>query len=171
MRPAVFMILAVWLCAAFGCAALDQIDTTSRTGGHRLTLDVRTGDSDSIAIYRVQPDGIIEFAGGRDALLGSTTWTGTLTDEEIDTLVTLLRDHQWYTQPFESTGQPDDLHQSGVVRGPTGFRRFEVTGEHPRIAPVRTLLERAAGRRNERVLDALPKPSNVPAGDDSAGEP
>lgn len=160
-------LLVVTLVFSAGCA-FDSVDTGTRTGGHRLELEVRRDGAQSIAIYRMNRDGTISYAGGKDALIGSTTWTGELTDKQIDTLVSLLHELQWYTRPFESTGEPPELEQSGFVRGPDGFRKFHVVGEHPRITPMREALEQAAARRLDPVLDQLPRPSGTQRAGDGA---
>lgn len=152
-------LLSVLLCtlSCIGCA-LERVDTSSRTGGVSLTMEVRR-DEDSIAVYEVEPDGTITYAGGRKALLGGIDWTGELTDEEAAQLHELIHAHDWFGPKVESTNEPAELHYTIKVRSAAGTRTIRVTGANPRIDPVHELLELAAGRRQEPVLDALPRPS------------
>ncbi len=122
-------------------------------------MEVRNGD-DSIAIYNVDTDGVLEFAGGKSAILGRTDWAGDLTDAELDELHRLVLDElDWFGRDFTSTDEPSDLKYTIRVRGKPGHRKIVITGRNNRIEPVQQLLATAAGRRNKAVLDSLPQPS------------
>jgi len=112
------------------------------------------------ALYQVHDDGTLGFGGGWRARLGSVTWTGPLTTDEITQLRDLLAQHHWFRPPPTATGQPPDQMYRVDIHSPEGRSQFRIKGEHPDLQPIQALLARAALRRLESDLERLPKPSS-----------
>ena len=127
-----------------------------RTGGVELDFFVRTADG-RLARYVVDRAGRLHFYGGSDALSGDPSWTGDMTDAEIDELRGLLEQHGWFAErpePLEEAEMP--LYRVRIV-GPRFRRRLEVRGETTSLEEVSAFLHGVSGRRLQPVLDALPK--------------
>ena len=160
-----FFVLFV-LTVAPGCATTPS--GPDRIGGIALTMEVRRGE-DSIARYGVEADGTLTFAGGKSAILGSAPdWTGSLTDAEAAELRELVMKHDLLEAEFQSSNDPSDLKYTIHVRdrdsgewggGLFAGRRIRLIGEHPAITPIEALLAKAAARRNDPVIESLPRPS------------
>lgn len=123
-----------------------------------LTLKAKLGQG-AWALYRVWPDGTIEYGGGGDAQDDKTTWTDRLTAAEADELTTAIAEQQWVDREPTSSGEPADHIFTIDLSGPGGRRKYRVTGDNPRITPVLDLLDRIARRRFDEFLDEFPEPS------------
>jgi hypothetical protein len=151
------LVATVALSGLAGCAATGPAMGDDVMVGLDLKLFVRRGEN-AFALYRVSPDGMLSFAGGYDAVNREYTWTGPLTATEREELRALIRVHEWFATPFVSTSRPPQWGYRIDIQRPGEGRRFAVEGQHPRIEPVRELLETAAARRNEEFMRSLPKP-------------
>ena len=112
--------------------------------------------------YRVVPGGDLRFAGGLAAVDGSFSWSGPLTDREIDQLFALVADHGWESRDPPSRGEPADRRYRITLRGPGLHRRFEVIGDAPGVQAVEMILDGAARRRFDPYLERLPQPGEQP---------
>ncbi len=113
---------------------------------------------DSYAVYRVDEDGVLSFAGGVDAHDRKYTWSGPMTSEEIDRLHALLDEHRWFESGPKSSGTPPGRRYEIELSKPGVVRDFAVLGDGPSISPIFDLLETAARRRHEQFMQTLPKP-------------
>lgn len=118
--------------------------------------------------YEVERDGTLRFGGGMDARLERTSWSGSMSPEEIATLERLLRLHGWYERRPASTNVPQDQVyrvklSAPQVKGLANRTSFRLKGESPDVQPVRELLERLALRRLAPQLQRLPQPSGAAA--------
>ena len=127
-----------------------------RTGGIALELFTHY-PSNQATLYKVDRDGTIHFGGGFDAISGSTTWSGPMTDQEIGAMRTLLERHGWFQAAPESTGEPRDLRRRFLIRRDNRTRAYRLKGEVPALVEVETMLKPIAERRLDPILDALPK--------------
>lgn len=162
MRRSILLSAILLIAAAAGCAQgpISSAVRGTRTSGWTLDLLRRAGDG-AAAWYRLTGEGNLQFGGGFAALRAEPTWTGPLTDQEVAELVAMLERLDWFGQPPEGSGEPADLHWTVTVSGPPGRRRFRLTGHEEGIAEVEALLDRAARRRHDDVLDGLPRPSGT----------
>lgn len=151
------------IIAIAGCRALPGNGlNVDRTGGVQLTMMVETPD-DSIAYFRVERDGRLAFAGGRDAIQGEPSWTGDLRDEEIELLHERLERGGWFAPGFpdRSTIEPGsagEIEYRVTLSSERGNVRFTLAGRHPAVTPVHDLLHEASLRRLEPILKTLPQP-------------
>jgi hypothetical protein len=159
MRP-VIAALAVLLA---GCSGPDA---GSATRG--LSLEVwDRGLENRAVLYRVEIDGTLSFGGGMDAIHQRTSWTGSLTAEEIDRLWVVLEDHGWFSGDVRaaSTGEPRRRQCRIRLWWPGGRRQYRIRGENPDVEPVEALLAEASRRRLGPDLEALPPPSGAGGSD------
>ena len=140
-----------------GCAATGGSKSEGVTGGLTLEVYVEAGGG-SFARYRVEPDGMLRFGGGQDAIDRRFTWSGPLTGEEIGRLSALIDEHRWLEADPPSTGEPAGRKTEVRLRKGPKRRSFTVIGESEVVAPVLQLLETAALRRHEEFLRRLPQP-------------
>ena len=91
------------------------------------------------------------------------SWSGPLTADEIERLNTLLQQHGWFAGNLTGTGEPRRRQLRIGLWWPGGSQRFRLRGETPDVAPVMELLEAAARRRFEGILQTLPK-ATAPVG-------
>ncbi len=133
-----------------------------------LSLSIET-PPDQRVLYRTTRAGEIQFAGGRDALFETPSWTGDLTDEEILELDAILRETNWFrprpTDPGDAAGPEASIYDV-TIEAPNGRRRFTVTGGTAAIAAAEAILEAAATRRLDDYLSRQPRPEAPPASDD-----
>lgn len=160
-------ILTGFPVAMSGCAATGASRATGPATAPDVTggLDVemlRTSDDHAFARYRVDHDGTLRFGGGADALGGSYSWSGPLTGEEIGRLTTLIRQNGWLEADPPSTGHPPGRSYTITVRGPDRRRSFTVLGDEAGVIAVYGLLDTAARRRHQELLDTLPKAGEQP---------
>ncbi len=139
-----------------GCAVRRATD--SPTGGVSLRLAV-VDEPNSRALYRVEADGSLSFGGGLDAVRRKTSWTGQMTEAEIDELLALLERDGWFQ------GEPADGDElSGrvyevTVHGPQGRQRYKLRGESTAGRELNVLLDRIARRRFDSFLDRFSRPA------------
>lgn len=143
------MAAAVLLGCAGGCRTTDD--------AARVVVDVRRSGG-AAERYEVDHVGAIRWGGGFDAMDGATTWEGRLTGEEAARLEALL--DALAADPPVSDGSFGGLPRWRIVRRDPGaaldVRLADLAG-HPDAAALVALLDRAARRRLERRLDALPQ--------------
>jgi hypothetical protein len=162
MRPASvpdwrWLFAAAWLALA-GCGSTPATQPMADRFG--LSLEFSAHDeTGSERLYRVAKDGTISFGGGFKARVGSTTWTGQMTEQEQRELLDVIREQEWFTREIESTGQPDDRVYRVTVNAAEGHERFKVVGCNPRVESVEAVLEQICRRRLDEDLKRLPEPS------------
>lgn len=156
-----FLIAIVASAVNVGCASTDAAEANSPTGGISLEMSI-TGKDNLAAIYRVEQDGSIHFGGGMDARINKTSWTGQLTEQDIEHLRASLDEHGWFTQDPASSSIDSDRKYRIDLRWPGGHRSFKVTGKGPKIAQIEDLLAKIANRRHDVFLESLPKATEPP---------
>jgi len=145
-----------------GCAAPDP----GRTGGISLRYE-RRNEPVGVAVWTVETDGTIRYAGGRDVVLGRTTWTGTLDAEDIrrlDEAVALIAeapDGDGEGDAGEG-GQEPGVRTVLNLRTPDGRRRIVAEGDPVALAPLLQVLRDRARVRLDPVLDRLPRATEPP---------
>jgi hypothetical protein len=152
--PSLVLVAAVLA----GCVGRPGLDPGSRTQGVELDLWLR-GEENLAIYYEVAQEGTIGFGGGADGRQRRISWTGPLTDDEIERLRELLQRDGWYTGDVVATGEPRKREVRIHLCWPGGGKRYKLRGESPDIAPVLDLLEEASRRRLEGTLRELPQPS------------
>jgi hypothetical protein len=140
-----------------GCAASSRTPRPNVTGGRHLEMLVSSAER-RYERYRVAPDGVLHWAGGANAQSSRFTWSGPLTAEEIDLLFGAIVRDGWFERDPPSTKEPPDTVYDVRIRGPEGRESFVVTGDTEGLLEVRRILEQAARRRLDGVLEALPGP-------------
>lgn len=151
-------LVAVASLALSGCGSgVRAGKRTSPTGGVALRMLITDGQM-SHALYVVEPDGTIGFGDGWAALDDRTTWTGAMTEQELQSLAELLRRHGW----FDGKPAADDPTDAGrhKVRFafPDGGWRLDAPYGGRNITPIRQFLQSVSMRRNQSVFDQLPEP-------------
>jgi hypothetical protein len=151
--------IMVFALIVAGCAA----GAGSRTGretptqGVTFTLFVQR-DVSTAALYEMDEHGNLSFGGGWDARNGVTSWTGAMSPEEIEEVLTVIDDHGWFERKPTSAGEPDDYYYRLTIAGPEGRKRYSrIAGESPEIEPVVAVLDRIARRRFDDFLKTLPR--------------
>ncbi len=150
------VMTAVLLAGAIGLAGCSG---GGRSGGLELRYE-RRAEPVGIAVWTVEPDGTIRYAGGRDALAGRDTWTGRLepaAESRLRELVAALpsRLAAADARPDRESRVRTDLR----VRGPGGPRRLRAGGDPPELAAILALLREASADRLEWALRRLPRPT------------
>ncbi len=144
-------------CAAIvlgGCAVRSATD--SPTGGVSLRMAV-VDEPNSRALYRVEADGSLSFGGGLDAVRRKTSWTGQMTEAEIDELLALLERDGWFRgEPADRDG-PNGRVYEVTVCGPEGRQRYKLRGESAAAGELNDLLDRIARRRFDSFLERFPR--------------
>jgi hypothetical protein len=159
MRLAVGALLTFNAAMTTGCAgSLRSGDAADRTGGLTLELYIER-DDDSREFYRVLTDGTIGFGGATDARMRQATWTGTMTDDEVSTLLSLIEQHTWRQQEPASGSNPDEIDFRIDLRTPQGRRQYHVKGRSEAVLPVYHHLRQISLRRFDHIMDRLPQPS------------
>jgi hypothetical protein len=110
--------------------------------------------------YEVHRDGTLGFGGGIKARLNNTTWTGTLTPDELKEFQRLLAAEDWFKEKPASTHAPEKHLYRVEINAPENRRKFTVKGESERLRPIQQLLAKACLRRLEDDLKILPPPSS-----------
>jgi len=129
-----------------------------RTDGMAVRMLVERS-AGSAAYYVLRTDGTLGWGGGTDALERRVTWTGELTDEELEAVRRVLNTTDWFDRPPVGDGEPPDLRQDVAVWAAGAHVRSRIEGDDERVAALREILESAAFRRNEEFLRRLPEPS------------
>jgi hypothetical protein len=157
VAPLLIALLVGSLSIATGCS------TTSRRaagpdvmGGLEFQVQ-ETRPGRSYALYRVQRDGTIEFGGGLDARNGKCTWSGSLTEDERERLLSLLDQYGWPTIGPSSTGLPEGVEYEIQMQWPGQRRTYHVAGETDAVTEIVRVLQAASSRRNQEFLQSLPK--------------
>ncbi len=149
-------LLLVWMTS--GCAA-SQRGAPDVTGGVSLRLRMNDARGGAAVLYDVSQDGTLGFAGGMDATFDRITWTGALTADEIAQLLGHIERDGWFERSPKGAGEPESLTYRINLKGPAGRKQFVVKGANVSVQAVEALLDRAARRRLEPILERLPKPS------------
>ncbi len=148
--------LTVALCAVIllgGCAV--RIATESPTGGVSLRMTV-VSEPNRTALYRIEVDGSLSFGGGLDAVQRKTSWTGQMTEAEIDELLALLERDGWFRgEPADGDGPNGRVYEVAVC-GPEGRQRYTLRGESTAAGELDDLLGRIARRRFDSFLERFP---------------
>jgi hypothetical protein len=158
--------LAALALAAFGCRTAPEGGGAAAakdvTGGVFLELEVhRPGGS--LARYRVEPSGLLSFAGGNDAVAGRYSWSGPLTEAEAARLRELLDVQGWCAGAKPAGGKPPDDERYEVrLRQAAGRRSLVLPLADPGAVAIHDLLESAARRRHEEFLRSLPRAGDAP---------
>ncbi|MCZ6834883.1 MAG: hypothetical protein O7G85_03840 [Planctomycetota bacterium] len=140
-----------------GCAAT-KFNPSGRTGGVELTLSMLNQDGGSAALYTVTRDGTLGFGGGMEARNGRTSWTGSMTDDQIGEFLGILERNDWFRTKPESTGLPKGLTYRITINGSEGRNRYIVNGYSESVREVKNFLDEIASERFEPILRQLPKP-------------
>ncbi|MHC4107659.1 MAG: hypothetical protein ACYSTY_06190, partial [Planctomycetota bacterium] len=138
-----------------GCAARSATD--SPTGGVSLRMTV-VDETNRWAHYRVEADGSLSFGGGLDAVQHKTSWTGQMTEAEIDGLLALLERDGWFRGEPADGDEPSNRVYEITVRGPEGPQRYRLRGESAAGGELNDLLDRIARRRFDSFLERFPRP-------------
>lgn len=146
--------------ALTGCASGGATDTSSRTGGVSLVVDLRDVDAIKATYWTVSTEGAIGFGGGRDAMNRRVTWSGTMTDEEIAQLVELLRRDGWLAGTVTATGTPKNRITDVTVRGPDGRKHVDLRGQCDAADRLAELLMQSSTGRHQDFMKQLPLPSS-----------
>jgi hypothetical protein len=154
------LCVAMLLVAVAGCALLTSPSTReqSATGGIDLRMFVHD-HTGAEALYVVHKDGTFEFGGGMAARLDKTFWTGAISADEGQQLQSLIEENRWFEDRPKSTNQPESFRYRIHINSPQGRTRITLKGQHPRVEPVRQMLDRIALRRLDSDLQQLPQPS------------
>ncbi len=157
---AVVAVVAGMLIGIGGCTA----DGADRTGGLSFRYE-RREEPVGMAVWTLQSDGILRYAGGRDAVLGRETWRGPLSESDLERLRSLASDLV-SAPPEPDATAPGDA--SGVRprldRHPAAGRvRIRRAGDPPALEPMLRILREVSSARLVPALERLPRPTE-PAG-------
>ena len=120
---------------------------------------VVVGEPNSTALYQVEADGSLSFGGGLDAVRHKTSWTGQMTEAEIDELLALLERDGWFRgEPADGDG-PNGRVYEVTVCGQEGRQRYTLRGESTAGGELNDLLDRIARRRFDSFLERLARPA------------
>ena len=103
------------------------------------------------ALYIVSNDGGISFSGGRDALVGETTWNSTLSESQFKELKR-LKAQLWYSE-LATQSQHRFVLSTDEITAMNISRSNETTGE------LYAFLEEMTSNRFDSFLESLPKPT------------
>lgn len=159
--PAGLCVLLLISLAACG-SSLKAGEPDSPTDGVAIWMFI-TDEDRSHALYILEPDGTLAFAGGFNALREEPTWHGRLTGEELDRLRDLLRDNHWLQRAprpgrgDELTGADERMHTIRFASPRVSWTLEESLGGGE-IAPVREYLsELTTTKRHRDVINQLPE--------------
>ena len=152
------------------------LDGPSPTNNLGVELDLTDHEMSRYARYRVEPDGVVTFWGGQDAVFDRVTWRGTIDDSTGRSIDRLVRDGHWFDMPPTGDRIGDESWIITVIE-PGRRRDFTVHGHAMGVDELWSILQSASSSRFGHVLDALPSPSieslhteTTPGRKDSAGE-
>ena len=108
------VLITVMMSWLVGCSSgpnwYQPLNTgSSPTGNLGLEFDLANPQEQQYARYRVQPDGTVLFWGGRDAILDTVTWKGTLPAASAAELEQLVRSGAWFASPPRGDGVGDGV--------------------------------------------------------------
>ena len=154
----VAILAAVLLAVLMSCASTPHSPGPDRTAGISLELYVKK-PGHAYSLFRVGTDGSLSHGGAQDATFGKTTWTGSLTDDEISRLLTLLEHHGWFERLPESAS-PEEGEAGYEIKLRRAGRSvtMKARGPNEHVEPIHELLDDAARRRFEPILQSLPLP-------------
>jgi hypothetical protein len=161
LSAALLFITMVQITLA-GCAGTATTENARQlAGGLALDLLVERTDG-SRAFYRVFPDGTLGYGGGADARSRRITWTGTMTEQQVEHLARLVDEHGWHMREPKDGPNPDEVVFRIDLRTAEGRFRYRVRGDSPAILPVYNHLREIALLRFEHVIETLPRPGVEP---------
>ena len=144
-----------------GCASSDATVSSAPTAGHPtggVTLELYARDADQRqSYYELRRDGTLGWGGGRDALNQTPSWTGAMLAHEIDELLVLLEQAQWFQAKPKSTRVPEGQLYELRLTHRDNLRTRQVTGRWEAIEPIERLLYNASLRRLDPQIEALPR--------------
>lgn len=154
----VAILAAVLLAVLMSCASTPHSPGPDRTAGISLELYVKK-PGHAYSLFRVGTDGSLSHGGAQEATFGKTTWTGSLTDDEISRLLTLLEHHGWFERLPESAS-PEEGEAGYEIKLRRAGRSvtMKARGPNEHVEPIHELLDDAARRRFEPILQSLPLP-------------
>lgn len=150
--------------ALLGCTAFEEhgANTPSRTDGITMSLSIARPSEQAYELFRVTREGDLEYGGGMRAFNGSTSWSGAMTTDEIQSFLTLLNESGWCdTRP--PTDDESTVRVRIELRCTERRRTWSIRGAPESVARMRELLEPIARRRFEPDLDRLPEASEIRA--------
>lgn len=146
----------ICMVALTGCSSSRGGNPNSATSGLAVQLTMRD-DSNAAALYRVNQDGEISFAGGTDAYTEKISWTGELSDDEIARLREVLTDNGYFESGPRSSATDADRRYEVELRWPDGDLSYSVNGRGLRIAALEDYLIAVSSKRFDDVMQALPQ--------------
>lgn len=159
VRIVTALMIVMNLLAANGCAGAQKSGSDGhRTGGIALDMLIEHEDGRR-SFYRVFPDGTLGFAGGSDARQRRITWTGMMSDEQIEELVRLIDEHGWRASEPAAGDNRGEVTYRIDLRCPEGRYRYRVNGDSPAVMPIYNHVHEIAMQRFEHVIETLPRPS------------
>ncbi len=132
-------------------------DGSSPTNNLGLELDLTDHEESQYARYRVEPDGVITFWGGANAVFDHVTWRGTINNPEGQSIDKLVREGDWFESPPTGDRKGNQTWIITVIE-PGRRRDFTVHGHAMRVDELWSILQSASSRRFKHVIEALPKP-------------
>ena len=158
LRASVALAIVAALSA---CTAFEEMNssTPSPTGGVTMVLSIARPDQQTYELYRVTRRGEIEFGGGMNAFNDTTTWRGSMTEEQIARFLGLLDEIGW----CESGPESDPASSVRVrieLRCTERRRTISIRGTPESVVRMRNLLDPIARERFGPDLDRLPEASD-----------
>lgn len=152
-------MIVIALLATAGCAwPAKSSPGDERAYGIALDLLIERDDGRR-ALYRFFPDGTLGYSGGPDARARRVTWTGAMSEEQVEQLIALINEHGWRTGEPAAGDKADEITFRIDLRGSDGRHRYRVHGESPAVMPVYNHLYEVALQRFEHIIETLPQPS------------
>lgn len=148
--------IATTLLAAIvsGCASKPKGPDV--TGGMELWLLRREGNS--VAQYTLERDGTFMFAGGADARDERTSWTTTLSAEQVEPLVTAIEQTGWLEREPEGDRSDRSIVWEVHVSDSEHKRKFKAYGNRPEAQALYERLDAIARTRFDDYLETFPRP-------------
>ncbi len=149
---------------ALGCASAgvghsaDNASSKQRTGGMSLDFSVK-GPAGERARYVLAEDGTLSFSGGRDVVLEKVSWSGDLTNDEIQQVLDAIQSVGWYELEPASLPTEDQYVYTIDLESPQQNANWTITGDSPYVRPVYVALDQVSRKRFDSYLDRLPQPS------------
>ena len=139
------------------CASTRGVgDPNTPTGGVAVEVESRDSESLKISLYRVWPDGTIDWGGGRDAMNSVTTWEGLMGQSEIASMRQLLEQDGWYDGRPKGSGTPKTATATVVVKSAAGSRTTTIRGSSPELERLLEVLRQATKGRHDGYMRKLP---------------
>ncbi len=157
-------ILLLAVLAGVGGAGGCAPRSVDRTGGLELRYE-RREEPVGLAIWTLQSDGVLRFAGGRDAILGRESWRGTVSEEDLARLRAVAAELV-AASPGEPAGPSDAASTVRTrldLRTSEGRRRLRQAGDPADLQPMLGILRELSAARLDPVLQRLPRPTEPTA--------